>query len=1048
MNFNILHISDLHYSKQKKRSIDIISKAFFDDLSKLEKENSLKPDFVFFTGDLISKGENSKEEFDKVLNSFINPLLDRLSLTNSDIFIVPGNHEIDRTKTVEVFEKGVDNKLNSSEELMDYVNLLLNKQPEDIKLLKRKMQPYFNFNKKLHKKLSPLKSTFFYEVFKIEKRTTNIGIICLNSAWRSSQCGSDDGRLLIPDDELIDAINSIKDCDLKFALSHHPFEMLTKWNHKSIKYIMAKDIDIFFNGHMHNSDFTFIRQFLVNLYISTCSSLHCGRLKNGYSLLNLNCVKKKMVVYLRKWYENRKEFDQETEQCENGTVTCDNFKATNNNFNKIIDIISIKNKHSARSSLTALIKPFDVNTDITLSEVFVEPILSDRSSFDKDVEMANYFPLSKIIDDNKNILFISKKEYGKTTLLKHIKNTILNDEENFADKLPVYIEFSKLPKNNYKSITKVIQESLSNDLTKEEIKSYLNDGVFVFIIDDYDDFNDDFREKRKQTLFDLNRAYNKCRYFITINENVTQSIKKESLPILKTIKAESYYLCSFKTASIRKLLEKWAKINHFDVDAMLKQIIFYFKQLQIPVTPLAVTLFIGVLSKDKSKKNIKNEAYLIENYLESMLEKLKPTDSKSELDFHEKLSFLSHFALRMQQNDNYEINRNEFERIKIDYYDYFDEELPNQKVFDDFLKKGILKEENRKVSFNFKFLFNFFLAKAMQKNRSVLDTILDDPKYLKFSTAFAYKAGLDRNDKKLLETIDGRVQIKMKEFFNKHDTKKLDNLEIQSGLIEYDEDIENEIIEKNKPEIKDKLQDEQYLSYDENDQDIKDKDFDDIIELVTLNSDIIRNTREIDTNSKKKFIKNNVKSYKGLMWQTIESFKEFIRDINKDELNELIMSNLKDEEAEIDVDQVIHRVKEIVFQIIPISIIRYMSDHLGNPKFKRTIVSIIKTEKELSLRLYLSLLLLKVDLKAACVELSDIINNSKSYIFDQIVFLYIYVYCHSSNLKEEEINEVIAILRAIRSKYPKNVKKIPVYVRDTFESDIKKSLLKKDLENN
>ncbi len=56
----------------------------------------------------------------------------------------------------------------------------------------------------------------------------------------------------------------------------------------------------------------------------------------------------------------------------------------------------------------------------------------------------------------------------------------------------------------------------------------------------------------------------------------------------------------------------------------------------------------------------------------------------------------------------------------------------------------------------------------MQKDPIKKQEVLDSPKYLKYSSALAYKSGLDRNDGELLSEIDKRAQNKMSEFFIGH----------------------------------------------------------------------------------------------------------------------------------------------------------------------------------------------------------------------------------------------------------------------------------------
>ena len=104
---------------------------------------------------------------------------------------------------------------------------------------------------------------------------------------------------------------------------------------------------------------------------------------------------------------------------------------------------------------------------------------------------------------------------------------------------------------------------------------------------------------------------------------------------------------------------------------------------------------------------------------------------------------------------------------KLDYFTYRGENIPKEKIFDDFIEKGILQEHDHMISFKFKFWFNFFLAKKMQKDSNVTNKIIHRSDYLKFRTAIAYKAGLDRNELFLLTTIDKWTKDAFKKMFRK-----------------------------------------------------------------------------------------------------------------------------------------------------------------------------------------------------------------------------------------------------------------------------------------
>ncbi|WP_159712590.1 metallophosphoesterase [Geminicoccus flavidas] len=50
---NILHLTDLHYTESWRHDQEVVISAFFEDVRRLRK-NGLKPDFIVFSGDLLT----------------------------------------------------------------------------------------------------------------------------------------------------------------------------------------------------------------------------------------------------------------------------------------------------------------------------------------------------------------------------------------------------------------------------------------------------------------------------------------------------------------------------------------------------------------------------------------------------------------------------------------------------------------------------------------------------------------------------------------------------------------------------------------------------------------------------------------------------------------------------------------------------------------------------------------------------------------------------------------------------------------------------------
>ena len=90
-----LHLSDLHLTggktgdPVKSFNQDMVTKSMLDAIRDLDHQ----PDFIIITGDLAQKG--SADEY-AVAEIFCNELLEAAGLKKDRLFIIPGNHDVDR----------------------------------------------------------------------------------------------------------------------------------------------------------------------------------------------------------------------------------------------------------------------------------------------------------------------------------------------------------------------------------------------------------------------------------------------------------------------------------------------------------------------------------------------------------------------------------------------------------------------------------------------------------------------------------------------------------------------------------------------------------------------------------------------------------------------------------------------------------------------------------------------------------------------------------------------------------------------------------------
>src|SRR5215207_1869221 len=89
-----LHLSDFHFGKDQYGQISILEHILAEIRSEVGK--GLGPDFVFLTGDIADKGR--KDQYEGFDRFFLHPLLEILGTSHlGHVFLIPGNHDIDRT---------------------------------------------------------------------------------------------------------------------------------------------------------------------------------------------------------------------------------------------------------------------------------------------------------------------------------------------------------------------------------------------------------------------------------------------------------------------------------------------------------------------------------------------------------------------------------------------------------------------------------------------------------------------------------------------------------------------------------------------------------------------------------------------------------------------------------------------------------------------------------------------------------------------------------------------------------------------------------------
>jgi len=256
--FSWIHISDIHFLHggiKDHVSQEMILKALINDINDVTNNIDLeipKPDAIFLTGDIAYSGaEQEKKEYETA-GKCIKAIEKSANLSQEDIFIIPGNHDIQRSiyKTDDDVAMLIDHLRVGRRD----VEWALSKKYQHKRLLNRFKNFYDfvgNFAPNSLDRSSKLKTIYWSKTL---NTTTgfSVRILGLNTALLS-QNDEDKGELRL-------SLTQLKDFEdlqnnpnqLALAIGHHPFSWLA--DGKNAESWLRKKVHIYLSGHIHEPE--------------------------------------------------------------------------------------------------------------------------------------------------------------------------------------------------------------------------------------------------------------------------------------------------------------------------------------------------------------------------------------------------------------------------------------------------------------------------------------------------------------------------------------------------------------------------------------------------------------------------------------------------------------------------------------------------------------------------------------------------------------------------------------------------------------------------
>jgi predicted phosphodiesterase len=243
MKVKILHLSDLHF-----QSNNIAQNIVNDSLIRMLKE-IVEPNknfnLLILTGDIAYSGK--KEEYE-IAKEYIDNIIKVIGITNKEVIIVPGNHDVDRSK---IEQHHIDwwYRFKEEKEILSVLN-----DNRSFPTLMGKKDAFFEFLKQYPNNNIIKHGEIIYEY--PCKSKFKLKILGLNSALF---CGydNDDNKKLALGIEQANYCKSKVNCNEEVIIScmHHPFKAFHDCDKTSLN-IIQEISDIILSGHLHESHYS------------------------------------------------------------------------------------------------------------------------------------------------------------------------------------------------------------------------------------------------------------------------------------------------------------------------------------------------------------------------------------------------------------------------------------------------------------------------------------------------------------------------------------------------------------------------------------------------------------------------------------------------------------------------------------------------------------------------------------------------------------------------------------------------------------------------
>ncbi len=296
-----LHLSDLHCCPRTDWDARHVLAALRDDLAQLADEHELRPDLIFFTGDAAFgelPGHPLADQLDEAAR-FFEELREHCGVARENVFLVPGNHDVDRSAIAADDTAWLDERRKAYDRAAVDEMLRQGHGAERWRRIMTRLDAYRAFLERAgYKHLLGDPERLIYAQSR-DVRGIRVGVAGLSSAW--SCHGDDRGRLWMGGAWQVATLEEeLDDAGVRVALVHHPRTWLGEAEDPELEPLFERVFDFHLHGHEHQ---LWVRPLAGegNVRIAAGACYDRSDRDNGYNLVRLDFENEKVEVWLRSY---------------------------------------------------------------------------------------------------------------------------------------------------------------------------------------------------------------------------------------------------------------------------------------------------------------------------------------------------------------------------------------------------------------------------------------------------------------------------------------------------------------------------------------------------------------------------------------------------------------------------------------------------------------------------------------------------------------------------------------------------------------------------